>query len=476
MTANNVLPHLSLLNTEQKEQVHRYALKILAETGVRIDSDRVQKLLERKLGPGWVDSARVRFPAEVVEWALKSAPANLQIFDRTGNQAFQLADSRTHFGVGVTALYYQDPRSDQLTPFSRANMRDMVRLGSALPHYEVISTVGVVQDVPARLSDLYGSLEMIANTTRPLVLLASDEANFPPILEMFEHLVGDLGEKPFILPYFNPVSPLVLNTGTLEKMQAAIQRGLPVIFSNYSMAGASTPITPAGTLALLLAELLAGLIVSQFLREGAPILLGMLPVYFDMKTMVNFYDPQSLLINLACAEMLAYYNLPHCGTSGSGTGWGADLIAADTYWMNTLTYSLTRGGLAPFVGDTLTSKAISPLTLVYVHEIIEQTRRFVAGFQLDDQMAVLSEIEKVGPGGSFLSAPSTRQRFKNGYYASPVFPHYSMEKWQAVGQPSAGQVLRDNTLRLLETAPIPADHDDLLARGEAFIDRHAARP
>ncbi len=476
MTANNVLPHLSLLNTEQKEQVHRYALKILAETGVRIDSDRVQKLLERKLGPGWVDSARVRFPAEVVEWALKSAPANLQIFDRTGNQAFQLADSRTHFGVGVTALYYQDPRSDQLTPFSRANMRDMVRLGSALPHYEVISTVGVLQDVPARLSDLYGSLEMIANTTRPLVLLASDEANFPPILEMFEHLVGDLGEKPFILPYFNPVSPLVLNTGTLEKMQAAIQRGLPVIFSNYSMAGASTPITPAGTLALLLAELLAGLIVSQFLREGAPILLGMLPVYFDMKTMVNFYDPQSLLINLACAEMLAYYNLPHCGTSGSGTGWGADLIAADTYWMNTLTYSLTRGGLAPFVGDTLTSKAISPLTLVYVHEIIEQTRRFVAGFQLDDQMAVLSEIEKVGPGGSFLSAPSTRQRFKNGYYASPVFPHYSMEKWQAVGQPSAGQVLRDNTLRLLETAPIPADHDDLLARGEAFIDRHAARP
>lgn len=64
--------------------------------------------------------------------------------------------------------------------------------------------------------------------------------------------------------------------------------------------------TPAGTLALLLAELLAGLTISQLIRPGAPISLGMLPVYFDMKTMTNFYDPQSLLINIACAEMMAY--------------------------------------------------------------------------------------------------------------------------------------------------------------------------
>ena len=85
----------------------------------------------------------------------------------------------------------------------------------------------------------------------------------------------------------------------------------PVIYSNYSMAGASTPLTPAGTLALLLAELLAGLTISQLIRPGAAISLGMLPVYFDMKTMMNFYDPQSVLINLACAEMMAHYGLPH---------------------------------------------------------------------------------------------------------------------------------------------------------------------
>jgi trimethylamine--corrinoid protein Co-methyltransferase len=471
MPANNVQPRISLLSREQIELVHGYILQILATTGARVDSEPVRTLLARKLGTACVQGDRVRFPADVVEWALKVAPSKIDIYDRAGNRAFQLNDKRTHFGVGVTALYYQDPQTDQLAPFSRANMRAMVRLGSALPRYDVISTVGIVQDVPAPLSDLYGSLEMLANTTRPLVLLVSDDENFAPVLEMFEHLAGDLGAKPFIIPYFNPVSPLVLNAGTADKMQVAIQRGLPVIFSSYSMAGASTPITPAGTLALLMAELLAGLVISQVIREGAPILLGMLPAYFDMKTMVNFYDPQSILLNLACAEMMAHYNLPHCGASGSGTGWGADLIAADTYWMNTILFSLKRGGLAPFVGDTLTSKAISPKTLVYVHEVIDQAQRLADGFQLDDMTAVLAEIDKAGPGGSFLSAPSTRQRFRNGYYTSSVFPRLSMEKWQAAGQLNAEQVLRETTLRLMASAPAPDDHDELLAKGERFIAR-----
>jgi len=262
-----------------------------------------------------------------------------------------------------------------------------------------------------------------------------------------------------------------MNAGTLDKMQSAIQRGLPVIFSNYSMAGMSTPITPAGTLAVLLAELLAGLTLSQIIKEGAPVILGILPAFFDMKTMVNFYDPQSMLLNLACAEIMAYYGLPHCGTSGSGTGWGPDLLAAETYWMNHLTYSLMRGGLAPFVGDTLTSKAFSPTNTVYVHEIIDQALRFAQGFQLDDEAACLDEIHAAGPGGNFLLSPSTLRDFRNAYYSSPIFPRWSMEKWLEAGRLEAIKWLRVYTQHLLEDLQAPEDCEDLLAKGEEFIRR-----
>jgi trimethylamine--corrinoid protein Co-methyltransferase len=252
-------------------------------------------------------------------------------------------------------------------------------------------------------------------------------------------------------------------------MRIAIERGLPVIISNYSMSGATTPITPAGTVAVLLAELLAGLVIGQLYREGAPMLLGMLPVYFDMKTLMNFYDPQSILVSLACAEMMAFYGIPHCGTSGSGTGWGMDLLAAETYWMNTLMFTLTKGGIAPFVGDTLGSKAISPQTFIYCHEIIDQALRFSSGFQLDDTHVGLDEIHKVGAGKSYVSAPTTLKKYKTGYYVNPIFPRWSMEKWIDAGQPHVQKKLSDYTIEYLKDLPVPEDHEELMRKGEEFI-------
>ena len=469
---NNVRPHLSLLTDEQVHDIHKYTLQILEKTGVRVDSPSALVMLEKRVGSSNAEGRTVRIPAELVEWAIKVAPRRIQLFDRRGNPQFTIGGEgdRTRFGIGVTALYYQEAETDTPVLFQRKHMKDMVRVGNKLPHYDMVSTVGIVRDVPEHLTDLYGSLEHFANGIKPMVLLCSDEHKFDDVLRMLEKLHGaDLGEKPFIMPYFNPVSPLVMNAGTVDKMMIAIDRGLPVVVSNYSMSGATTPITPAGTVAVLLAELLAGLVIGQLYKPGAPMLLGMLPVYFDMKTLMNFYDPQSILVSLACAEMMEHYGIPHCGTSGSGTGWGMDLLAAETYWMNTLMMTLTKGGIAPFVGDTLGSKAISPQTFVYCHEIIDQALRFADGFQLDDMHVGLEEIHKIGAGKSYVSAPTTLKKYTTGYYVSPIFPRWSMEKWMETGQPHVQDKLREYTIALLNDLPAPEDHEELMGRGEEFI-------
>ena len=466
---DRAIPHLSLLTPDQIAFINQSVLNILGVSGVRVDSPSVLALLEKKLGSSQVQGERVTFPAEFVEWAIQAAPTAIDIYKRSGELAFRLGADRMRFGIGVTSLYYQDPLTDELSPFSRQNMRDMVRLGDSLPNFDCVSTVGIVQDYPAEMQDLIGTLEMAANTTKPLIVLVSQEERFSDVLDMLEQLAGDLASKPFVIPYFNPVTPLVMNVGTVEKMQMAIERGLPVIVSNYSLAGMSTPITPAGMLALMLAELLAGLVIGQLMKEGAPMILGILPAFMDMKSMTNFYDPQSMLLNLACAEMIAHYDLPHCGTSGSGTGWGPDILAAETYWMNHLTACLTKGGLAPFVGDTLTSKAFSPTNVVYVHEIIEQALRYAQGFALDEASMGLDEILQIGPGGSFLTSRLTRQHYRKAYYPSPIFPRWSMEKWEAQGRPAAQKVLREYTLDVLAGLKPLEESAVLRERGEVFI-------
>lgn len=349
-------------------------------------------------------------------------------------------------------------------------MESMVRLGEALPNFEAVSTVGIVQDVPPSSSDLIASLEMVANTAKPLVLLISDEGVFPRVLELLEHLCGDLATAPFVVPYFNPISPLVVNRGTVSKMFHAAEWGLPFIYSNYGMAGASTPITPAGALVLLNAELLAGLTLSQLIKEGTPIILGSLPAVFDMRGMGSYYDMKSYLLDLACAEMMAFYGLPHCGTSGSGMGWGPDLISSGHQWLNHLVSCIGKVGLVPFVGDNLGSKAFSPALVVYANEVIAHARLFAEGFVLDERSIALEEMAGVGPSGSFLTTDLTLELFRSVAFQSKIFPNLTLEKWQEWGMPKAGQRLRNHTLTLLDSLEPPADHAEMIARGEAFIE------
>jgi trimethylamine--corrinoid protein Co-methyltransferase len=464
-----IRPRLTVLDPEQVQKIHGDSLQILASVGVRVASPRARQALARAAGSAMAsESDRVRIGRDLVAWALEVAPRSVQLYNRHGEGAFDLPGP-ARFGMGVTSLYYQDPETEKVTRFTRQHMARLVRLGQSLPSFDVISTLGIVQDVPAEVSDLYATLEMVANTTKPLVLLVSADEAFPAVLDLLEHLRGDLAARPFVMPYLNPITPLVINQGTSDKMFTCAERGLPFIYSNYGMAGASMPITPAGSLVLLNAELLAGLVLSQLIREGTPIVLGSLPAFFDMRGMGSFYDPQSYLMDLACAEMMAHYGLPHCGTSGSGMGWGGDLIAAGHQWFNHLISCIGKVGLAPFIGDNLGSKAYSPSVAVYANEVIAQVRRFAGGISLDGEATNLEEIARIGPGGDFLTTKSTLKHLRQAYYESSIFANLTLEAWEARGRPRAGDLLRQHTARLLQTLHAPEDQEELLAQGRAFI-------
>jgi len=472
MKPNNIAkPTLSILTDEQIDYVHSRSLEILKNVGVRVDSPRARKIFAAAEGVHWISEERACLEADLIEWAIDSAPATIDVYDRTGNLAFCLGADRTRFGVGVTNLFYQDPLTDQVTPFTRQDMGRSVRLSHHLPNFDLVSTIGIVQDYPPEKADLYAELEMLANTTKPLVILISKEELFSTVLELFEHLTGDLAGKPFVIPYLNPITPLIINSGTSDKLLETIARGLPVIYSNYSMAGMSTPITAAGTLILMNAEILAGLVLAQLARTGTPVIMSSLPAYFDMRTMQDFYDPKSYLINVACAEMMAHYQLPHAGSSGSGVGWGPDLVGGGAFWMSHLTNLLGKCGLAPFVGGNFGSKAFSPAITVYANEVIGQVLSFADGFELDDLALGMTDIQRAGPGGNFLDTELTMSLYRKAYYDSKIFPRWSMERWEERGRPQIVDLLRQRTQELLSTCQPPPDHDELVRRGEIFIER-----
>lgn len=470
--SEQVKPKLHLLNAEQKQEIHNYSLKILENTGIKVESKEAIRIFDKS------DAVKVKgevvfINRELVDYAIKSSPSSIDVFDRNGDLAFCLGKKQgdeTYFGIGVTNSFYQDILTNEVEPFLRKHMRYSTKLGDLLPNYDMISTLGIPTDADTEKLDLYSTLDMYANTSKPLVLLLSESKNTSKVFELLSYLNGDISDKPFCIPYLNPITPLILNKSTTDKLIESINNNLPVMYSNYCMYGGSSPVTEGGSLALLNAELLAGLVFSQLVKEGSKMILGSLPAAFNMSTMGSYYTPTTYLLNLACAEMMEFYEIPHCGTSGSSDAWDADLLGASNLWQNHLSSCIGKVGCAPFVGGTFDSMAFSPKTAILSNHIIGEAKKFAKGFTLNDQTVNIEEINSVGHGGNYFTSEQTLNSLITLNLEDEIWPSLSLEKWKELGMPTAEAKLIEYSNSLFTKAvSLSEDNEEIIRKGEDYI-------
>lgn len=468
----NVRPKLQLLNREQKQEVHQYSIQILEKTGIKVESKTARKIFE-KSNAVRLDDEVVYIQAELIDQAIKTCPSSIEVFNKTRNTAFHLGKNQgdeCFFGTGVTNTYFQDILSGDVEAFTRKHMQHSTKLSDLLDQYDMVSTLGIPSDVKPDKSDLYSALDMYANTDKPLVLLISEGKSINDVFELLSFLHGDISSKPFCIPYFNPITPLVLNKSTTDKMIASIAYKLPIMYSNYSMYGGTSPITEGGSLALLNAELLAGLVFSQLIKEGSEMILGSLPAAFNMMTMGSYYTPTSYLLNLACAEMMEFYEIPHCGTSGSSNGWGSDLLASGDLWQNHLSSCIGKVGCVPFVGGNFDSMAFSPSNVVLSNHIIAESRKFAKGFNLNDERVNLNEIDQVGHGGNYFTSEQTLASLSEIDTTNAIWPSLNLDLWKSQSMPKAEKFLLNFTKELFDKAIKLSDENaEIINKGEGFI-------
>jgi trimethylamine--corrinoid protein Co-methyltransferase len=467
----NVIPQLSVLTEEQIQKIHDYSLDILSNTGIKVECKKAQKIFERS-GSVKIQDDIVYISKELIDFALKVVPDRIKVYRKTGDLAFETGADQTDtfFGIGVTNINFQEIETNNTVPFTRKHMQTGTKLGDILESYDMISTLGIPHDINAENSDLYNALDMYVNTDKPIVKLISEGNNITEVYKLFEQLHGDIGEKPFIVPYFNPISPLILNKSTSDKIIDTIHFNLPFIFSNYGMYGGTTPITEAGSLAVLNAELLAGLVFSQLVKESTPVILGSLPAGFNMQIMSSYYSTSSYMMNLANAEMMNYYNIPHCGTSGSSSGRGPDLLASGDLWINHLTSCIGKVGMAPFVGGNFDSTAFSPATVVLSDYIIAEARRFSKGFVLNDKTTNLDEIASIGHGGNYLTSEQTLASLYENVSYHNFWQSMNHDIWTEMGNPKTEKFLIDHSKELYDKAEKESSSlSDQIVKGEEEI-------
>ncbi len=107
------------------------------------------------------------------------------------------------------------------------------------------------------------------------------------------------------------VSPLRYAPETVEVLTEIVRQGIPVFISSAPQAGATSPAALAGTLVQINAEQLSGLVYTQWVRPGAPVVLGFVPSVADLRTgSFSGGGAEFALMNAAAAQLGQFYNLP----------------------------------------------------------------------------------------------------------------------------------------------------------------------
>jgi len=453
-----------LLDDQQLGRIHSASLEILRDPGVRVTTRDARSLLV-DAGCRATDGDLVSIPPDVVERALATAPKAFTLFDRQGAPAIRLgAGEGTHFSPGVTALNYVDPVTDDVRPFTFRDVADVAHLADALPNMSFLTTPGVVRatdTVPQPLVNQHEFLAMVTNTTKPLVVLIADGQVLGDVLEMAAAVAGgeeQLRLAPFVMPYLNPVSPLLFNPETLDKLLLAARWGIPVCLQSAPQVGATSPVTYAGAAALSNAESLAGLVLAQLAREGTPFVTGAVPMVVDMRTgNASSGGPLAMSLMIAAAEVARAYGLPSLGIGGGGDA----KLDDEQAFLESAFYAFGSilGGvdLVFDVGNLEAGLAHSPTVTVVTDEIVDMLRRGLSGFEVDDETIALETIRAVGVGETYLGQAHTLRHFRE-LFTPTLLSIEDRRTWSDLGGTTLRARARDRVVEILRThevEPLP---------------------
>ena len=468
-----VVPPYSRLAPEQCAALGEASLAILERTGVRLLAPEAVELLAGA-GAAISEGNRARIPRRLVERALETAPRRIVLHDRSGRPALPLEGTRTFFGPGSDCPRIVDHRSGERRPAVLDDVRDAARLCDALPNIDFVMSLFIPSDAPPALADRLQFEAMLHNTTKPIVFVTYEMSGCAEVVEMAEAVAGGaeaLRERPFAACYINVTSGLVHNADALEKLLFLAGKGLPALYVPVVSGGTSGPMTMAGGLALSNAGALAGLVISQLKREGAPFVLpGFGGDALDMRTMVDPYcapDPRGM------AESLGHhYGLPLFTLGGGSESKVVDGQASVEAGLTMLFGALAGGQLFHDLGYLESGLTGSLAQLAVCNEIAGWIRSAIAPVEISPETLALDLIDAAGPEGSFLKLPHTRRHMRERWYPT-LFDRDNHAGWVSKGGRPLSDRAAEQVSAILERhrpEPLPAATE---AAVRAIVERAA---
>ncbi len=446
---------LQVLTLIEKDQIHKTGIRILDEIGIRVRSKIIYDLLIENGGvPDSSDELRVYLPESMVEKYLSLCPKYFKIKDRSGNETVVKSSGTSLFYTGNATRYVRGT-SKEAVDLGKNEFIEFVRVADKLENIHGI--VGTsLKEFPPNCRDFAGfnlSARYSPKHQRPCIYTPSGAE---AIIEMADVILDGkpLKDNMFFTLGYSIVSPLTWTETALDLFYKTKGYGIPVMINSEPMAGGTSPVTLAGSLAMADAEVLSGIVINQIIEPGRPCIYnaGFAHVFDMLTTLVVTGSPENALLQAAGSEMAQYHNLPSASWALSDSVM-LDSQASSEKILTALIHKLSNVSMVWGMGNFETSKAISPEVAVIDNELIGNCIRFSNRFKVDEEHLAFDVIKETALKGSFLESTHTLEHFYEEIRYSDLPNRLNRIAWENSGSKSIEEKASEFVNNLLNKEP-----------------------
>jgi trimethylamine--corrinoid protein Co-methyltransferase len=409
-----VRPRFELLERPLIERMLAEAFYLLQSPGVKVETGEARDLLAQ--AGARIEGDVAHFPETLVRDALSSVPGEFFLYDRAGQPAVRYGGDCVHFDPGSSCLNIFDAQTQQARPAQSADLVRLVQTAEMLPQYAAQSTAMVCNDVPSELGDLYRLFLVLWFSSKPVVTGAFRAQGLGPMLELLAADSGAAGgqNKPRAIFDVCPSPPLQWSEFAAQNIVELARARVPAEIVSMPMAGATGPVTLAGSVVQHAAETLAGITIHQLAQPGAPVVWGGAPAMFDMRSGTTPMGAiETVMLDCACAQVGKYLGLPThtymVATDSRVVDAQAGMESASSALLGALTGINMISGAGML--DSLACHSIEKL--VIDAEAIASVQRLMEGIVPRGERIALDTFAQTGLRGNFLQLQETRAWFRS---------------------------------------------------------------
>jgi trimethylamine--corrinoid protein Co-methyltransferase len=409
-----------VISEDQVAAIHAAALRVLAEQGMRVLHGPARDLY-RGAGAD-VQGQTVRLDPALVAERLATVPPAFTLTAR--NPARHLAvggGHRIYAAVGGPAYVMDNDRGRRDGTF--AEMCDYLRL---------IQTLNVIHqegggpfeplDLPAntRHLDIYHAQIRLLDKSWQTQTLG--HARTMDGLEMAAIMLGTTPEglldTPVLLGVINTNSPLQLDAPMAEGLIALAAHGQVNVITPFTLAGAMAPVTVAGALVLQHAEAMAGIVLTQIVRPGVPVMYGGFTSNVDMRSgSPAFGTPEYTKAAQASGQLARHVGVPFRSSNVTAAN---DVDAQAAYESQMALWGALTGGahlLEHAAGWMHGGLTASFEKLILDAEMLQMMDAYFEPLATSPADLALEAILEAGAGGHFFGTAHTMERYQTAFHA-----------------------------------------------------------